>query len=350
MATTPTPAPGAPTPSTPEQLAAQINERNAREHAIRTGQKPPEKQPAPEPKAKAAPAGNTEKPEEDGETLEQSLPKMSRSARREINKYREEAAELRGRLKAFEELGVKPKAAETAKPGDAAADTDDPEPTRDKFATDSEFDRALGRWEARQEAKKVVTESQASEKEVSDLQKSLDSMAAKKWADADLIPDWDDAAKRAESMPELQCDWKEHRALQLRLLTSDTQAAICRHWVDHPEDFQSLLALSGDIVAQDRAFTRLEGRVEKLYTTGEPTGKKVAPAADPKKSETKGSTHPAEGEKPGRNSASENDARKPKPSSEVAAPGGSRVPDAPLPGTKEWVAMRNEQKFRRAHQ
>jgi len=342
MATTPTPA-------TPEQLQEQIESRNAREYAQRTGQKPPEK-PAEQAKpAKPAASAATEKGEEDGETLEQSLPKMSRSARREINRFRDEAAELRGRLKAFEELGVKPKPAETTKPGDAAADTDDPEPTRDKFATDSEFDRALGRWEARHEAKKIVTESQASEKEVADLQKTLDTMSTKKWADAELISDWDDAAKKAESMPELQCDWKDHRALQLRLLTSDTQAAICRHWVDHPEDFQALIALSGDIVAQDRAFTRLEGRVEKLYTTGESKEKKAAPATDSKKSETKGSTHPADGEKPGRNSASEIDARKPKPSSEVAAPGGSRAPDAPLPGSKEWVAMRNEQKFRRAN-
>ena len=57
-----------------------------------------------------------------------------------MNRLLAEAAELRGRLKAYEEFGVKPKAEEQAKPT-----ADDPEPKQADFATEAEYNRALGR-------------------------------------------------------------------------------------------------------------------------------------------------------------------------------------------------------------
>ena len=99
----------------------------------------------------------------------------------------------------------------------------------------------------------------------------------------------------------------------------------------------------------------MEGRIEKLYTKDEPEkdpakegSDKKTPAAQAAGATPKDRTHPAEGtvvthSEPGRTTA-ERDARKPRPSSEVTARGGSAPPDEPEIGSAAWMEKRNASK------
>lgn len=312
-----------------------MNARNAADQARRSGK-------APEPAAAAAtPAAaipSSDAVDDDKATLETHTPKLPRSVRRELNKLREDKARFEGRNSVLEEL-VKAKP-ETPAPGAAV---EDPEPQRDAFTTDAEYNRALGRWDARQETKKELAkhdESGRTEQEIEDLKKTLKTMDEKAAADAKLIADWDEVAEKAA---DLEVKWADHPNLYMRLGLSDVKAFMMYHWAKNPEVLQDLLALSGDVIAQDRKFSRLEGQIEKLYTAQEP--KKETPAApaggEPAKAlvetpKTKVAT-PAE-----------RDASKPRPSSEVAAPaGGAPAPEEPAFGTAAWMQKRNQMQHQR---
>lgn len=342
MATVPVvPAPGAtPAAETPKPFdpLAHITARNAADQASRSGKAFEPAKPATDPAtAKATSPAIADVEDDNKATLETHTPKLPRSVRRELNKLREDKARAEGRLSVLEELGIKPKEKEPA-----PVVADDPEPQHDAFATDAEYNRALGRWDARQETKKELAkhdETGRTEQELAELKTTLKAMDEKAAADAKLIPDWDEVAEKAG---DLEVNWPDHPNLYMRLGLSDVKALMLYHWAKNPTVLEGLVKLSSDVVAQDRAFSRLEGQIEKLYTSQEP--KKETPAApaggEPAKPAEKPETKVA--------TPAERDAGKPRPSSEVAAPrGGAPAPEEPAPGTAAWMARKNQIQFGR---
>lgn len=315
--------------------AAYQKQANEDEAARRNGKPlaPPIKEPdKPKELAKeATPAAQDSEEERDK--------RISRSDRRKL-KFVEEAAYYKGKAEAAEALLDK-LGSKTAPSGSPPEATDDPEPQRSGYSTDAEYNRALGRWDARQEAKKEVgkVREDATQKEQREAwEKHLREMDIKAAADIKQIPDWDEVAKKAaEDEDAIEWTVEDHPTLMGLIASSDIKARVLYHFAKHPEDLQKMLDLTERPQDQIRQFARLEGRIEKMYTSDEPKSEKAAQAVE----ETlKDRVHPAEAQA-GRNSA-ERDASKPRPSTEVAARGGSAPPGDIRIGSPEWHQRENE--------
>jgi len=305
---------------------------NEQEQAHRNG-KPLEPPVAEKPK-------EPEKPKEAAgeETDTEKERRVSRSDRRRLKAF-EEAAEWKGKAEALQSIvdrlgGNKSEAA-------PPSGQDDPEPLRTAYSSDADYNRALGRWDARQEAKKEVSavREEATAKEQREQWEShLRAMSAKAQEDIKQFKDWDEVAKAAaESEDAIEWFPDQHPTLMGLIASSDIQATVTYHFAKHPEELQRMLEMSKDPQAQIRAFARLEGRIEKLYSSEEPKKEVAAQAVE----ETlKDRTHPAEAQA-GRNSAVR-DSGKPRPSTEVAARGGSAPPGDIRIGSPEWHRRENE--------
>lgn len=242
--------------------------------------------------------------------------------RRQMRQLIEEKAKLEGRLEAFSEMGLKP-GEKKVEPAAGA----DPEPTRDQFGTDAEYSIALGRWDARTETRKVLAtkdEETAATQKLEELKASIRTADEKMEADKAQFPDWAEVAAAAK---EVEVNWDEHSILYVNLAASDVKAALLYHFAKNPEALQALLDAGADSVKQDRMFRRLEGNVEKMYT----------------------SEKPKEAVKP-KPTAAELDAKKHKPSEAAAPKGGSGAPVGVTPMLLEdgktlnpaWKAEQNE--------
>jgi hypothetical protein len=317
---------------------AHFESRNAAEQARREGRLPP---PAATASAVEVPKGAevASPPSAPPEHEKPPEHRASRSDRRLQNRLREEIGELRGRLKAYEEMGIKPKAAAEAAPSAG----DDPEPKITDFQTEAEYYRALGRWDARQEVKKVetkISEKDAQAAELEQLRSDVDAAEQKAQTDIkELFPDWDEVSKAAaedEDAPEFVP--AEHPMLMMLIARSDVKARVLYYFAKNPDELERILDLTKDSNRQIAAFHRLEGKLERVYD------KPKAAQASETKEPSEDRTHPAEGDKPGRTAASsaELDARKPRPSTEVAARGGSAPPEEPAIGSAAWMARRNQ--------
>ena len=260
---------------------------------------------------------------------EPSQPKLPRSVRRELNRLREEL----GAAKAL--------AGMAAEKPEMKAD-EDAEPTRAQFHTDAEYLRATQKWDRVQEAKQRTAEAATgtqSEQERTHL-KAMDDKAA---ADIALMPDWDAVSKAAtedEDAPELVP--AEHPTLMGLLATSDVRAFALYHFAKHPAELEAMLELSKSPGAQIRAFAKLEGKLEKVYSDS-----KAAQATDPeagKKDRKNLAEADPEKAKPGETAGGANPP-KPKPSAEVAARGGSPAPDEPAIGSPAWMLKRNQVQY-----
>ncbi len=175
-------------------------------------------------------------------------------------------------------------------------------------------------------------------------QAHITAMDAKAAEDIKGIPDWEEVAAAAaedESAPEFSP--AEHPEFLQMLQMSDVKARMLYHLAKHPDVFQKLLDLTGNFGDQLSAFKRLEGKVELLYTAEQK--KEAAQASDKSKDELKDRNHPAEAQA-GRNSL-ERDAQKARPSTEVAARGGTVAPEEPAIGSPAWMAKRNQVQFAR---
>jgi hypothetical protein len=258
--------------------------------------------------------------------------KVPRHIRRENNRLREEAAELRGRLAAYEALGVKP----NGEPPKTKGETD-PEPQQAQFATEAEYNRALGKWEARQEAAKIIgkrDEQSKEERETAELQAHVKEMDAKFQADVKLIPDWEEVRKaNLEDEDAPKYDTVKDALLIGLLAHSDVRAYMLHHFAKVPTDFQKMIDFRGDDNGLIAAFKRLEGKVETVYSSKP----EAAQASDKSKGESKERTGPENTEQARAPKAA------PRPSTEVAARGGTAPPEEPLPGTKAWMEKRNAQ-------
>lgn len=258
-------------------------------------------------KAVEAKSAETKPPQGEAKRTEGETPRLPRSTVRELNKLRTEAAEERGRRLALEDL-------QKGKPEPKSIVSDDPEPLRKDFATDAEYGRAAGRWDARQEAKKLL-ESKDAEAEKSAGYRTLLNEADEKFkVDKAAIEDWDAAVEEARENPE-QPEFvpAQHPILFGALAVSDVRAYILHYWAKNPLELQKLLDMSPTKEmsksaaeeagrAQARAFNKLEGRVETVYSN---------------KQEKK------EPEKKKALTAAEVDAKLPKPSEAIAPKGGT---------------------------
>lgn len=272
--------------------AAYIKNANERDRARREGKT------VAAPAAAAAPAT---------ETKTDPPVRLSRSERRAQNRLREELGVERGKRELLEAQLQELQKGKTAEIKPAAADAD-PEPKRTDFQSDAEYNRAMGRWDARQETKKELAKrdtTAANEQQLAALREEIAAADRKAEDDKKLIADWDDTAKAAQDDPEQpEFTPADHPYLMRMIATSDVKAFVLHHLAKNPKEMQKLLDLSGDLEKQAAAFRRMEGRVEKLHT------KPAAKTAETK-TETKTET------------AAERDAKKAKPSEATAATGGS---------------------------
>ena len=207
------------------------------------------------------------------------------------------------------------------------------------------------------EARTELAKRETAEADSADRQRfvatvrEMDEKAAK---DRELFPDWED--KTEEAKEELAgLTWSADTTFAGLMATSDQRTALLYHFVEHPNVLKKLLELSDNPGEQIRQFARLEGKVEDLYGKPEAdkNGKTAAPAAQaaPKveakpQPQAEDRNQPADGDKPGR-TAVERDLHKPKPSSEVSAPGGSAAPPEPPIGSAAWIARRNQAQYGR---
>lgn len=237
--------------------------QNEKEAAVRAGTPAPEK---PKEPAKAA----AEEPDDEGHA-----PKLPRSVRRELNQLRRDNGVLQGKLEAYMEMGLTPKQAQDKIDGEAQPKADeDPEPQRDKFATDAEYNRAVGRWDARQETKKELAQRDESGKSKADSEafyanvRAMDQKAAE---DAKLFSDWDDVMQQsvedAESGKGPIFNLQSHPTLCGLIATSDCRAAVAYHLAKNPDELEKLLKLGPQELI--RPFARLEERVSTLYAKEE---------------------------------------------------------------------------------
>ena len=330
------------TPVAPAEFDSKafIAQRNASDALKLQGKAPAE----PAPAASGAPTPGqpgSEPPPEPAQPGGPS-PRLSRSQRRVENQLRRENGELAGRLSVLEKM---------LSPGHAAAPQastkppEDPEPQRSAFTDDAAYQRALGRWDARQEVKTAVetVEGKAkAEAEQAAYVAQVQAMDAKCREDIKEIEDWDEAAQRCmddEDYPEFALN--DHPTLAGLLATSEQQARVLRFWADNPKDLQRILELTATPAQQIRAFARLEGKVESLY----PPKQKAAQATEAVKP-PEDRTHPAEAPKDAGRTATEA-IRHPRPSTEVAARGGAPAPPEPAIGSREWMEQRNRSQFGR---
>ena len=298
------------------------------------------------------PAPVVEKPKEEPAKVETKAEepapvKLPRSVRREMNRLREEAAEARGRLKAYEELGTKP-----AVPRETVTE-DDPEPKQEAFGTEAEYNRALGRWEARQETKKELGKynTEADRKAQFEQHKQhLKAMEEKMSEDIKTIPDWNEVAEKAKELDDFNTDL--HPALLDAIASSDVQAYLWYYFANNPKeydkffkdpeplrkDFKSEAEYTRAMQPLAASFKRLEGKVEVLYSKQlEAAQASDKSEAEKPKDEPKDRTVPET-----RATAADRDVRKPRPSTEVAARGGSAPPAEPEIGSKAWMDLRNQ--------
>lgn len=310
-----------PKPFNAVEYAKQANEAD---RAIREGKEPPAKE---TPKPAEAKVAEPEKPAAEPER------RPSRSERRQINQLLRELGEVKGKLSVFEQMAT----AGTLKP--AAPAVADPEPKREDFATDAEYHRAVGRWDTRQELQKVVAK-ESGNTEIGDRLKEYETKAGKDKDEIEWPEPWDVVVKRGEEEgPEVEWLAQDNLFMTMRLFDSPHRAALIYHLARFPEQFEELLEMKGDNIAQDRFISRLEGRAEVLYSK-----RKAAQASEPEKAE-KDRTHPADSaQADGRTPPERREAPKPRPSTEVAPPrGGSPPPERPKPGDPGWLAYRNAQ-------
>ena len=295
--------------------AQYIKDQNEKEAANRVGA-PKVEEPAKPAEAAVAVA----EPEDPEEKQEKEHAKLPRSARREMNRLREELGRTKGMLEAFEKMG-KPPAEDKKEP------VPDPEakPQRADFTDEASYLEAIAAHAGRLEAAKSEQQRQ--------WQDRLREMHAKAQEDIKLIPDYAEHAKAAEGDGPNAVEFTpaEHPTLMALIGTSEYQALAWDYFATHPDEFEEMLALTvknGNSTEQVAEFRALEGHLKRIYKT-----LKVKPA-DKKEEAKEPEPKPV---------------KLPKPSESVATHGGSAPVGEPKPYLADgktinpaWVARRNE--------
>ena len=313
-----------------------LSQRNAADQLKREGKEAPKvavEEPKPLP-------GKPEEVKVEAKSAEvETEQHVSRSERRKEKQYLREIGELRGELTILKQLMTRPPSE-----GQDPLKKADAEPQRVDFRDEAEFNRALGRWEAKQEARRAVAEISEEDRtavQQREFNQRVVEMSAKCLADRNEIEDWDQWQKTAiESDEQPDFVLVDHPTLNALLGTSDQQARLLRYWAEHPKSLIQMLELSQNPSEQIQRFRRLEGKVEDMFV-------KKAAQAEPQKAEDR--AHLAEvasKEETGR-TAVDRDVHKPRPSTEVAARGGSPALSEPPIGSREWMQSRNRAQYGR---
>lgn len=265
-----------------------------------------------------APVVEIPKVEARGEENMRESRRDRRESNKEVRELREQLAKQQGQLEALLTLrtvGDQPPAAKVA--GDA-------EPLRANFATEAEYAKAIGRWEAKQEMKQMEVKrvDEAQQQAFISRVRKADEETAK------IIPtlaDWEEVRQQAIDENIQISDV----TLQTRVSVNPNKALLYYHFVKHPEVLEELEALGktdiGDMIAE---LALLDKEVKVLYT----------PKQD--KPEEKRQL-----------SAAESDARKPKPT-EAVAPKGGTATDGTISQlladgrtlNPQWIAKRNAER------
>jgi len=242
---------------------------------------------------------------------------LPRSARRELNRLREEVGELRGQLKAYRE--IQPAAVTPPKPV-----VTDSKPKREDYKSDAEYAGEVGAWTARQEVGKTAAE----QAQAAELREKLTAAIDAKPAQIEALgEDWD---KYQEAGEELKVDSDNVRML---FATSEQAVFVGAYFIDHPKLWEQFTELPDGSLRQLEFFRRIEGKAEILYSKRKPA------QGSPPEKDRKDS---AEADEAGRPAAStDHSARLPRPSKEASAPGGTSVPAEPKTGSAAWIAARN---------
>ncbi len=261
----------------------------------------------------------------------------SRSQRRALRAAEERTANLV--LETLTKAGVIKKEAEP--------EAVEVEPKRADFPAGDEgmaqFVRATQKWDKTQEAKTEAAKGTETA-QTEELKTFLGEMDTKAAEDMKSLKDWDKVMKTAqdhEDLPEFIPD--EQPILMSLLSRSDMRAFVLYHFAkpENFEAFEDLLALSKTPDQQIKSFHRLEGRLEKMYDADR-SEKTEAAQADPEKEKTASTPQKPQGRAEPQQEAQP---AKPKPSSEVAARGGSPAPEEPAIGSPAWMLKRNQAQF-----
>lgn len=315
-------------------VKAHLERGNVVEEALKLGKEPPTATPG-------QPAVGVKEEDRSGRQIKADEDHSTRRDRRTENRLREEAALNKGRADMLQEMidkGLVGPVGTKAPKIDA-----DPEPIRADFTTDAEWYRAVGRWDARQEAAKVgtkIAEQQTQAQELETMRGEMMAAQEKAVKDKAIFEDWDAVLQKQQESEEdgtaPTFSIETHPTFVIMISRSDVKAHLAYHFAEHPDELQTILDLPDSSAKQIAAFHRLEGRLEKEYSKP-----KVAQAVEDKTPEQRATPEKA-AQARGAESAQVIVERKPKPSASVNAPGGgSPVPDEPAPGSAAWMAKRN---------
>lgn len=250
----------------------------------------------------------------------------SRSQLKTLNQAKHRAALAEGRAQMLQEL-INSGQISASKATAAAVIAPEQEPERKNYASDAEHAAAVGRFAARQEVSKANAEGDLER----ELREQIKSAGVERDKQIPLIPEWDKVLEAAEEL-----NIQDQPVISMLLALSPFAALVAEYWVANPKEWERLAELKGNEIKQRELFHRIEGKVETVYTTRLQAAQ-AAKAKPPKEDRSDAAQATA-----GQTAASAGSARLPKPSSEVAASGGSTPPAEPQIGSAAWMAARNE--------
>ena len=257
--------------------------------------------------------------------------KWSRSQIREMNKLREAKARAEGEAAALRSLVGREPASSATKAKDPNA-----EPARADFANDQEYLKAVAKYEANQ----AVSQTTANREVYDEIRSRVQAADSLQVEHMKLIPDWEEISKDFGELIYPDGDTTTPYLVGV----SDMRAFVLEHFVKHPKDWDKLVSLKTP-EEKHTYFARLEGRCETEYN------KRVqaAQAAKEPEAPTKDRKDAAPGSPRQTAQNGGSPVRLPKPSSEVAAKGGSAPPAEPAIGSPEWMAARNRRQYGQRH-
>lgn len=247
------------------------------------------------------------------------------SQREEIQRVREENARLQGRLEALES-GRKTESAPSKE-----------EIKRENFKTDAEFQEAVTRKAvdermAARDAEEATLEAMRVERE------EADSNAIEH---AKLVDFEDLVAKGADlefDRPKMADGKYGFGPFEIAITLSPYRVFMLEHFVNNPDDFEKLRGLEkSNTFLMSKMLSRLEGKLEGVYNQRQEAARAAKPEKVTEKVQKTGSENTPEKERAAAASDGNTTTRLPKPSSEVAAKGGTAPAGEPPIHSQAWM-------------
>lgn len=294
-------------------IAKFVAERNERETAIRSGQKPPE----PEAKQEAVKETDDKKPEAEESKAEKDEPKHVRSSgdRRLFRKLG--AAEERNKLleQRIAELERSFKKVEQEPPQSQGI-------RREDYATDLEYAEAKSAEAAEKAVARAFQSKEQEARQEVEVKQIAESFDKQIREARETYEDWDDLVKTSKAA---KVDvYKEAPEIYMAFMASEYAGSILHEWLSDPATLNKLLdQYKDDPITALKAFHRFEGKISHQIETKTPSKKQAAKEVI---EETK---------------------QKPKPTGAVRAPAGEAPEPEPAIGSAAWMAKRNSMRRER---